>query len=234
MASVLLDVANNSVDSFFVPCSLGRSAAYVIWELLTIVYNVNGGEIHEFSNETSAHDRSSVVISVTKLTRFVIPSDCWVAGFCDLRVHNSSIFTILPVTIPVYNWQNPSQCHIWTSHSRGWGFQASRTLRCVAYLFPTFRPNVLPLFSKSNSRRRVILGLNIYTASHTRRMLTSKPLSFLGAFAKLRKATFSYITSLRPSFRPLAWKNSAPTGRNFIKYDTWVFLQNLSRIFNFS
>lgn len=48
MASVLLVVADNSVDSFVVPCSLGRSAAYMIQELLTIVYDVNGGEIHEF------------------------------------------------------------------------------------------------------------------------------------------------------------------------------------------
>ena len=174
----------------------------MIWELLTIVYNINGGEIHEFSNETSAHGRSSVVISVPKLTRFVIPSDCWVAGFCYLRVYNCSIFMILSFTIRVYNLQNHSQCHIWASHSRRWGFQATRALRSVAWWFPTFRRNVLPLFSKLKSWRRVILGLSIYTVSHLRRMETSKPLSlFLGAFAKLRKTIISFVMSVHPSSR---------------------------------
>jgi hypothetical protein len=37
---------------------------------------------------------------------------------------------------------------------------------------------------------------------------------FSGAFAKFRKATISYILSVRPS----AWKNSAPTERIFVKY----------------
>jgi hypothetical protein len=32
---------------------------------------------------------------------------------------------------------------------------------------------------------------------------------------------------------PPAWKNSAPTERIFIKFDIWVFLENLSRKFKF-
>jgi len=35
--------------------------------------------------------------------------------------------------------------------------------------------------------------------------------SFLGAFAKLRKATITFVTSVRPS----AWNNSAPIGQFF-------------------
>jgi len=39
---------------------------------------------------------------------------------------------------------------------------------------------------------------------------------FLGAFAKLRKATISFVLSVRPS----ADKNSVPTCRIFVKFDT--------------
>ena len=48
-------------------------------------------------------------------------------------------------------------------------------------------------------------------------------LLFLGAFAKLRKDSINFVMSVRLS----AWKNSAPTGRNFIKFDTGVYFENL-------
>jgi hypothetical protein len=47
---------------------------------------------------------------------------------------------------------------------------------------------------------------------------------FLGAFAKLRKSTFNFVMSVRPS----AWNNSAPTGRIFMKFHIWVLFENLS------
>jgi hypothetical protein len=40
-------------------------------------------------------------------------------------------------------------------------------------------------------------------------------LPFLGAFAKLRKATISFVMSVCPS----AWNNWVPTERIFIKFD---------------
>jgi len=40
---------------------------------------------------------------------------------------------------------------------------------------------------------------------------------FLAAFAKLRKATVSFVMSLRPSVYLSAWNHWAPTGRTFIK-----------------
>jgi hypothetical protein len=52
---------------------------------------------------------------------------------------------------------------------------------------------------------------------------------FLGAYAKLRKATISFVMSVRPS----AWNNSAPAGRIFVKFDIWVYFENLSRNFDF-
>jgi len=45
---------------------------------------------------------------------------------------------------------------------------------------------------------------------------------FLGAFAKLRKATISFVMSVRPSAR----NNSPPTGRIFLKFDTRLFFEN--------
>ena len=54
---------------------------------------------------------------------------------------------------------------------------------------------------------------------------------FLGAFAKLRKATVRFVMSGCPFVRPSAWKNSSPTGRIFTKFDIWGFFENLSRKF---
>jgi hypothetical protein len=39
--------------------------------------------------------------------------------------------------------------------------------------------------------------------------------------------------SVRPSDRPPAWKNSAPTGRIFMQICIWLFFKNLSRKFKF-
>ena len=54
--------------------------------------------------------------------------------------------------------------------------------------------------------------------------------SFLGAFAKLRKATISFVMSGRPS----AWNKSAPTGRIFMKFDIWVFFRKSVERIQFS
>ena len=52
---------------------------------------------------------------------------------------------------------------------------------------------------------------------------------FLGAFAKFGKATISFVVSVRPS----VWNNSALTGRIFMGFVIWVFLENMLRIFRF-
>ena len=46
---------------------------------------------------------------------------------------------------------------------------------------------------------------------------------FLGAFAKLRKATISFIMPLLSPVSLSAWNNSAPSRRIFIKFDIWEF-----------
>jgi len=55
--------------------------------------------------------------------------------------------------------------------------------------------------------------------------------SLMGTFAKLRKATFSFITSVRQSVCLPAWNNSAPTGRIFFRFGICGFFENLSRKF---
>jgi hypothetical protein len=49
--------------------------------------------------------------------------------------------------------------------------------------------------------------------------------SFIGAFAKVREATVSFLMSAHLS----TWNNSAPTGWILMKFDILVFLKNLSR-----
>jgi len=53
---------------------------------------------------------------------------------------------------------------------------------------------------------------------------------FLRAFAKYRKATISFVVSVRPP----AWNNSAFTGRVSMKFYIWACLENLSRKFEFN
>jgi len=52
---------------------------------------------------------------------------------------------------------------------------------------------------------------------------------FFRHVCRIAKKTISFFMSVRPS----AWNNSAPIGRVFLKYDVWVFLENLSRKCNF-
>ena len=44
---------------------------------------------------------------------------------------------------------------------------------------------------------------------------------FLGSFLKLRRATNSFVTSVRPS----EWNNSAPAGWIFMKFNIWRFFE---------
>jgi hypothetical protein len=47
----------------------------------------------------------------------------------------------------------------------------------------------------------------------------------VGAFAKLRKATVSFVTSVHPSASLSARSKSAPTGRIFIKLDILIIFR---------
>jgi hypothetical protein len=56
---------------------------------------------------------------------------------------------------------------------------------------------------------------------------------FLGAFAKLRKGTVSFVMSVCLSVCLSALNNSALTGRIFMKFDIRVFFENLSKKLKF-
>jgi hypothetical protein len=61
--------------------------------------------------------------------------------------------------------------------------------------------------------------------------------SILSAFSKLRKATVSFVMSVLLSDLSVIvcphGTTSAPTGRIWMKFDIWVFFENLLRKFNF-
>jgi hypothetical protein len=57
--------------------------------------------------------------------------------------------------------------------------------------------------------------------------------AILGAFGKFRKATISFVMSIRPSVLLSAWNSSVPTGQIFMKFDIWVFFEALLRKFKF-
>ena len=58
---------------------------------------------------------------------------------------------------------------------------------------------------------------------------------FFDVLAKVRKATVIFVMYVRPSVRlsflPSVWSNSAPTGQIFMKFGILVFSENLSRKF---
>jgi hypothetical protein len=62
-------------------------------------------------------------------------------------------------------------------------------------------------------------------------------LQHLGAFAELRKATISLVMSVclsvRPFVLPSASNDVDPTGSIFMKFDVWLFFENLSKISSF-
>ena len=54
-------------------------------------------------------------------------------------------------------------------------------------------------------------------------------MDFLGIFTKLKKQTVSFIMSVCPSSHLSTCSNSVPTDQIFMKFDIWVFFENLSR-----
>ena len=57
-------------------------------------------------------------------------------------------------------------------------------------------------------------------------------LGFQAVFQKLRNMLLS-SSCLCPSVRPHAWNVSAPSARIFMKFDIWIFFENLYRKFDF-
>jgi len=59
-------------------------------------------------------------------------------------------------------------------------------------------------------------------------------MGILSAFVNLRKATIGFVMFECPSVRLSALSNSAPTGQNFLKFNTELFFENLMKKFNFN
>jgi hypothetical protein len=90
----------------------------------------------------------------------------------------------------------------------------------------THRARVGVIYVKINLRNRAYTTCILLNVPG--KMAVSVSL-FLGAFEKLRRATINFAMSVRPSAR----NNSAPIGQILMKFDIWVFFENLSRKFQF-
>jgi hypothetical protein len=75
----------------------------------------------------------------------------------------------------------------------------------------------IPKLSLKNHPQIPTIQLNIPYAAY--KMSSTSRSQLLGAFAKLAKATISFVMSVRPSVCPSAWNNSVPTVRMFMKFD---------------
>ena len=80
----------------------------------------------------------------------------------------------------------------------------------------------LPPLSVHDYVKMAYRFLRIYFFFHITKLVKA-----LGAFAKLRKATDSFVMSVCLSIRLSAWNNSATNGRIFMKFDAWLFFENL-------
>jgi hypothetical protein len=72
-----------------------------------------------------------------------------------------------------------------------------------------------------------------HTYNHPKILANFEDLIFFRRVEKLRKSTISFVSFVNLSVRPSAWKNSAPTGSIFIKFEIWVFSESLLRMFKF-
>ena len=98
---------------------------------------------------------------------------------------------------------------------------------------------ILDLYLKRTEVKRITercglkyIGIKAFNLKKNSHFLLSS--IFLGALAKLRKATISCVMSVRPFFHLSAWNNTAPIVRIFMKFGTGVFFENLLSEFQFS
>ena len=150
------------------------------------------------------------------------------------------------LSLPVqYRWMNS---FVWISKAdfreakligiiqEGW-FPVSQKMygiRTVKLIAPMDAPVIIADYSQnqfklSKRSNRVVFStqvLDLFVLTQHRFVKYKLELNFrifLGAFAKLRKATVSLLMSVRPS----AWNNSAPIFRIFMKFDIWGFSEDL-------
>jgi hypothetical protein len=93
----------------------------------------------------------------------------------------------------------------------------------------TFRKGRLSIQHKKTTIMMTLLLLLLLLLLYLWFLLFLFKVPFLGAFAKLRKATIVVVMSISPSVRLFAWNNLAPTGRIFMKIDIGVFFENVSK-----
>jgi hypothetical protein len=114
--------------------------------------------------------------------------------------------------------------HVWLSHPH------DKARNCTPYFTVWFSRLCTWNGTLHTVCLYTILGKQKIMRIHTKTKIR-KNIAYLGAFAKFRKSTKLRVVC--PSVRPSARNNSAPSGRIFMKFDIWVFFENLSRKFKF-
>ena len=91
---------------------------------------------------------------------------------------------------------------------------------------------LIPLFYRQHSQQRQVCawiadlsGFDLPRNANERFTVLSRRV------AKLRekKTTINSVMPVRLSVRPSTWNNSAPTGWIFLRFDIWVFFENMPR-----
>jgi hypothetical protein len=78
----------------------------------------------------------------------------------------------------------------------------------------------------------VVVAVDVDHNVQTKAMRNYSPgCSFISVFKFVRKTAKSgyYLFHICLSVCPVAWNNSAPTGRIFMKFDIWVFFEKICR-----
>ena len=142
-------------------------------------------------------------------------------------VGGTSFWNVLPMIIQYYCNFTHVEITLW---KHKYLVTTSRRQRHIVFDFADVRIEVRIHVSSENSCCKFFLTSLLSSAL----VQTNMFCAFLGAFAKFRKATISFVMSVRPSVILSTWINSAPTGRILMKFDIWGRLfENLSIKFKF-
>jgi hypothetical protein len=127
-----------------------------------------------------------------------------------------------------------SNLHIRQSSTQSDKYQVSHRYSYFSWWWAHSRPKHVEKRNKNTKKNYALIwiylqGLRTYVFCHLSRLI--EPIrtdiiilgfKLVGAFAKLRKATVSFVTSVRLS----AWNNLAVTGRILMKFYISVFFEN--------
>ena len=108
------------------------------------------------------------------------------------------------------------------------------SLTSIHCIYNFYVRKFIRLLPEDSGRQPIYIHTHTHTHTHTHIYIYiyiwMNIALFLGVYAKLRKATISFVMSLRLSACPsVCTEQLGSTGHIFIKFDSKLFLENLSR-----